>query len=120
MGTSSDLFILLSSNGLRDWLNKKKASMPFAMPMIWREPRDHHEDCYFCSVNLEGFSAKNKHHIIYPNLDSASKPVQHNESLPIPIPLDDGLASIADAMDDEEGAVGGILGQSIDPDYTID
>ena len=27
------------SNGLRDWLNGRKASMPFAIPMIWRVPR---------------------------------------------------------------------------------
>lgn len=27
-----------SSNGLRDWLNKRKKTMPFVVPMIWREP----------------------------------------------------------------------------------
>ena len=37
---------------------QKKTSMLFAMPMIWREPRDHHEDCYFCNVIVIGFSTK--------------------------------------------------------------
>ncbi len=60
------------SSGLHDWLNKRKTSMSFAIPMIWREPRDHHADCYFC--NTSGFSVKNKHKIIYPNLDSARRP----------------------------------------------
>jgi hypothetical protein len=60
------------SSGLRDWLNKRKKSMPFAVPMVWREPRDHHSDCYFCMVDTAGFSSKNKHKIIYPNLDPAS------------------------------------------------
>ena len=67
--------------------------------MIWREPRDHHEDCYFCSVNVIGFSTKNKHKIVYPTMDSARRPVQHGEELPIPIPPDDGVDSIEDDMD---------------------
>src|ERR1700761_9356004 len=49
------------SNGLRDWLNKRKAAMAFAIPTIWREPRDHHSDCYFCCVRTSGFSSKSKH-----------------------------------------------------------
>ncbi len=107
------------SNGLRDWLNKKKASMPFAIPMIWRVPRDHLEDCYFCSVNIMGFSAKNKHQIVYPNLDSACRPVKHDEALPIPIPPDDRLDSIEDDKDGVEAAITGIPEPSADPDYTF-
>ncbi|XP_076058129.1 uncharacterized protein LOC143035239 isoform X2 [Oratosquilla oratoria] len=108
------------SNGLRDWVNKKKASMPFAIPMIWREPRDHHGDCYFCSVNLTGFSRKNKHKIVYPTMDSARRPVPHCEELPIPIPPDDRANSIEDDVYDDEGVTGGIPGSSADPDYTLE
>ena len=32
---------------LRNWLNGSRKSMPFAIPMIWREQKDHITDCYF-------------------------------------------------------------------------
>jgi hypothetical protein len=41
-------------NNLRGWWNKSKNSLPFAVPMVWREGRDHLSDCYFCMTNLEG------------------------------------------------------------------
>ncbi|KAK3743456.1 hypothetical protein RRG08_011300 [Elysia crispata] len=43
--------------------------------MVWREPRDHITDCYFCLTCVSGFSAKSRHLIQYPNLDSAIRPV---------------------------------------------
>ncbi len=50
---------------------------------------------------------KNKYKIIYPNLDSAHRPIPHDDTLPIPFPPQDRLDSIADEMETEEGAVGG-------------
>lgn len=103
------------SNGLRDWLNKRKAAMAFAIPMIWREPRDHHSDCYFCCVKTSGFSSKSKHKIKYPNLDSAIRPVLHDDSLPIPQAPSDGLSSVDDDYEDcAEDA------ESSDTDYVAD
>jgi len=107
------------SNGLHDWLNGRKASMRFAIPVIWRVPRDHHSDCYFCCVNTDGFSVKNKHKIIYPNLDSARRPIPHDDTLPVPMPPADGLDSIEDVADEDE-ATGGSPGPSTDPDYLPD
>lgn len=74
------------SSGLRDWAKKRKQSMPFAIPMIWREPRNHDDDCYFCLVNVTGYSSRNKHKIIYPNCDSAMRPVPHDKTLAVPAP----------------------------------
>ncbi len=88
--------------------------------MIWREPRDHHADCYFCNSNTIGFSVKNKHKIIYPNLDSARWPIPHDDTLPIPFAPQDRLDSIADEMETEGSAVGGEQLQSMDPDYTVE
>ncbi|XP_066463509.1 uncharacterized protein [Eleutherodactylus coqui] len=86
------------SSLLRDWLNKQKPSFRFAVPMIWREPKDHLTDCYFCAVNTTGFSSKNKHLIVYPNLDSAIRPVPHDSSLPVPVTPIDGLDSVEDEL----------------------
>ena len=99
--------------GLRDWATKKKKSMPFAIPMIWREPKDHTTDCYFCLVNTKGFSAKTKNKIVYHSLESAMRPVPHDESLPIPAPPEDGLNS------DENSSDTDVTGNPvvIDPDY---
>ena len=30
------------------WAVGKQKKLPFAVPMIWREPTDHVTDCYFC------------------------------------------------------------------------
>jgi len=107
------------SSGLRDWLHKRKTSFPFAIPMIWREPKDHVTDCYFCSVNTTGFSVKNKHKIVYPSLDSAIRPVPHDASLPIPVPPLDGLESVEDEI--EFNTLAGSTDQdSADSEYTPD
>ena len=53
-------------------------------------------------------------------MDSARRPVPHGEELPIPIPPDDGVNSIGDDMDGNEGATGGVPGTSADPDYTLE
>ena len=70
---------------LRGWSKGKRKSLSFSIPVIWREPKDHVTDCYFCLTKTEGFNAKNKSKIIYPNLPSAIRPVAHCDEIPIPI-----------------------------------
>ena len=71
---------------LRDWKNGKKKSMPFAILMVWREGKDSITDCNFCMINLKGINHKNKHHIQYPNVHSAIRPIPHGPDLPVPEP----------------------------------
>lgn len=68
--------------------------MPFAIPIVWREPQNHLNVCYFCRVKRVGFSAKTKHKIVYPSLDSAIWPFPHEDSLPVPVLPHDGLVSV--------------------------
>ena len=60
--------------------------MPFAVPMVWREGKDHVADCYFCMTNFQGIIRKNKHCVEYPDVPSAIRPVPHGPDLPVPEP----------------------------------
>lgn len=71
---------------LTSWLNGKSRHMPFAVPMVWREPKDHSTDCYFCIVKINGITSKNKNLVKYPNIPSAIRPVLHSSELDIPAP----------------------------------
>ena len=72
--------------------------MPFAASMMWRVPKDHFQICYFCLINVKGFSSKHSSKITYPNIDSALRPVPHDTSMPAPISLEDGLAGLSDEV----------------------
>lgn len=70
---------------LRQWTKGKRNKLAFGIPMIWREPKNHVNDCYFCLVQTSGYNKKTKKNIIYPNLQSAIRPVAHSEEIPVPV-----------------------------------
>jgi hypothetical protein len=46
---------------LRGWLkNKRKVSLPFAVPMVWRDLTNHVNDCYFRMTQIEVLKGKNR------------------------------------------------------------
>ena len=67
---------------LGGWINRKGMTMPFAVPMVWREPSYHSSDCYFCLTPsvASGMNRKKKQKIDYPNIPSAIRPVPHGET----------------------------------------
>ena len=86
--------------GLTQWLVGKRASMPFAVPMIWREQQNHHDDCLFCCTSIGGFNKKNKGHIKYAYCVSARKPVPHDDENPVPTPPADQNIPLSSGEED--------------------
>ena len=87
---------------LTQWLNGKRKSMPFAVPMVWREQKNHTDDCYFCSTQVSGHSMKTRKKIKYPDCPSAIRPVLHGDGLPVPTPPTDPPNTDASSSDDSE------------------
>ena len=79
------LFAKTASSIYGDGQKKHRKGLRFAIPMVWREPKDHYSDCYFCGIKTKGINRKNRTSLTYPSLDSAIRPVPHSEELPIPV-----------------------------------
>ena len=45
---------------LRLWKNGKLKELRFGVPMVWKEPQNHHDDYSFCMVNIKGFDCYKK------------------------------------------------------------
>ena len=92
--TSLGLHTSIINLGLTAWFNGKKAAFNFAVSMVWRELRNHADDCYFCLTNITGFNASSRKKIKYPNLRYAMRPVPHSDDLPAPaLPVNKDLLS---------------------------
>ena len=53
--------------------------------MVWREPKNHHNDLGFCVVDMSGWNQHKKKSWHYPSIDSAIRPVAHCNKVPIPV-----------------------------------
>ena len=84
---------------LQDWTKGKRKGLPFGVSMVWREPKKHLNDCYFCMINLKGIGKKNRQSISYPNIPSAIWPVPHSDKFPPPVFND--FASSEDEIEDK-------------------
>ena len=95
---------------LKCWLRGEKRAMRFAIPRIWREPSNHHLDCYFCMVDAsKRRKGKTAPLSEYPSIPSSIAPVPHNTSdLPVPNPPTKAQQTVAvESFEDsemEEGA----------------
>ena len=45
---------------LRSWIQGKVKSMRFGITMVWLEPKNHLDDCYFCMVHKTGWNRQKK------------------------------------------------------------
>ena len=85
---------------LRRWTKGKKSCLKFGIPMVWREPTNHANDCYFCAVDVTGINRNNRNNLKYPDLESARRPVAHCDDIPVPV-----LAELTDISDEEFSSV---------------
>ena len=69
---------------LRQWIDGKRRSLKFGVPMVWRQPKNHYDYCYFCMVNIKGLNRNNKSSWTYLDLESARRPVPHPEEVIVP------------------------------------
>ena len=107
------------ATNLRQWLNKKRKYMPFAIQTIWREPTYYSSICYFCIIPpvAKGMSRKKKWAVEYPNIPSALPSVPHGE-LPNPVLPESYTLDSDDDYDDEHDSAGSEPSTS-DPDFEL-
>ena len=81
---------------LLQWSSGEKVYLPFGSPMLWREPSNHENDCYFCVTKTLGYNKKNKASIMYADVPSVTKPILHSKDLPHPVCPGSSSANILD------------------------
>lgn len=62
-------------SSLSKWKKGFERYKRFSSPMIWRQPTNHDEDCYFCSTTVFGYNNKNLDSIKYAKVNSVTLPV---------------------------------------------
>ena len=65
--------------------DSNRTALKFGIPMIWHEPPNHFDDCYFCMTKLVGYNKKNRKNILYPSIPSATRPIPHSCENPVPV-----------------------------------
>jgi len=73
------------ANKINEWLQGSRASMHFALPILWWEQIDRFRESYFSFTKVQDFFAKSTHGIRYLNLPSGIRPVPRDGCL-IPNP----------------------------------
>jgi len=87
---------------LAAWI-KGSRGMPFAIPMVWREPTYHVSDLCFCLAIITGVKAKSKHTVQYPNLPSEMRPVPHSAEPSVPMLPTNMTLSASESSDEDVG-----------------
>ena len=76
--------------------------------MVWRKPKNHVSDCYFCAIDVTGINIKNGKVLKYPDLESARRPVAHSDECPVPVFVmlsddsENGSTPAQESQEDEE------------------
>jgi hypothetical protein len=82
--------------------------MPFSVPMVWREQKDHSSITYFYITNIAGITSKSKYALNYRDLPYAMRHFSHSEQLPITKPPEnltfrDEISDFGEDLGQQEG-----------------
>ena len=67
------------------WTQDKVSLMQFGVSMVWPEPKNYHNYCYFCMVDMSGRNQQKKKDWYYPDIESAQRPIPHCTEVPVPV-----------------------------------
>ena len=74
-------------SNLEGWLRDSGRVMLLAVSRVWREPQNHHDDCYFYKVNILKYrKVRGRRTMTYPSIPSSIAPVPHSDALSVPNP----------------------------------
>jgi hypothetical protein len=65
-----------------------KKACRFGFPLMWREPKNHSDDCSFRYCDVKGYNCRNQKAILCPNFPSSLRPVVHGPEVPVPQPTE--------------------------------
>ena len=96
------------------WTQGKVSSMRFGVPMVWWEPKNHHNHCHFCMVDMSGWNQRKKKDWYYPDIESAQRSIPHCDEVPVFTSLSDLTAdeTLLEAMDDTDSSDSSISSSS--------
>jgi len=99
---------------LRFWTQGKVSSKRFGVPMVWREHKNHHDDCHFCMVDMSGWNQRKKKDWYYPDIESARRPIPHCVEVLVFTSLPDLTADemLLEAVDDTDSSDSSIISSS--------
>ena len=86
------------------WTQGKVSSMRFGVSMVWIEPKNHHDDCYFCMVDMSGWNQQKNKGWYHLDIECARRPISYCAEAPLQVFtfLPDFTANkmLLEAMDD--------------------
>ena len=90
--------------------------MRFGVCVVWRKPKNHHDVCYFCMVDMSGWNQPKKKDCCYPDIESSRRPIPHYAEVLVPVftSLPDLTADkmLLEAMDDTDSSDSSISSSS--------
>ncbi|KAI6654494.1 hypothetical protein LOD99_890 [Oopsacas minuta] len=93
---------------LRLWTQGKAKSMKFGVPMVWGDPKNHHDDCYFCMVEMSGWNRQKKNSWHYPDIHSERRPNPHCSEVQVPVFTSLPDTAFTEAIDESSGSTNSI------------